>query len=58
MRSGGRSLNMNTSGLYARLPFLISHIELKTNESKGNSIVGFEVRLPQLLARFASRPRG
>jgi len=53
--------SMNASGLYARLLFLISHIKLKIDESKGNSITGFEVRLPQLLARrreSASRTSG
>jgi hypothetical protein len=52
---------MNTSGLYARLLFPISHIKLKVDESKGNFITGFEVRLPQLLAKrreSASRTSG
>jgi hypothetical protein len=49
------------SGLYARFLFLISHIKLKVDESKGNSITGFKVRLPQLLDRrreSASRTSG
>jgi hypothetical protein len=52
---------MDTSGLHARLPFLISHISLKIDEQKGNIInlywkgknveFVFRIKLTQLLAQ-------